>query len=155
MDKLLLLGMNGLIWGLIIALIALGLAIIFGLLDIINLAHGDFFMVGTVLAWATLQSTGNFWLAFLIVPLIGFVLGALIQRVVIQPIHNVAALSIVVTFDLSLMLQESVRTTFGPTPRRFLPPIQATVPLFGIDYETYRLFAAAVALAALIGFFLF
>ena len=53
MDKLLLLAMNGLIWGLIIALIALGLAIIFGLLDIINLAHGDFFMVGTVLAWAT------------------------------------------------------------------------------------------------------
>ena len=55
MEKLLLLAMNGLIWGLIIALIALGLAIIFGLLDIINLAHGDFFMVGTVLAWATLQ----------------------------------------------------------------------------------------------------
>ena len=72
MDKLLLLAMNGLIWGLIIALIALGLAIIFGLLDIINLAHGDFFMVGTVLAWATLQTTGNFWLAFIVAPLIGF-----------------------------------------------------------------------------------
>ena len=84
--------MNGLIWGLIIALIALGLAIIFGLLDIINLAHGDFFMVGTVLAWATLQSTGNFWLGFIVAPLIGFILGALIQRAVIQPIHNVAAL---------------------------------------------------------------
>ena len=112
MDKLLLLGMNGLIWGLIIALIALGLAIIFGLLDIINLAHGDFFMVGTVLAWATLQSTGSFWLAFLIAPLIGFALGALIQRVVIAPIHNVAALSIVATFGLSLILQESVRITY-------------------------------------------
>jgi branched-chain amino acid transport system permease protein len=155
MDKVLLLGMNGLIWGLIIALIALGLAIIFGLLDIINLAHGDFFMVGTVLAWATLESTGNFWLAFLTAPLIGFALGALIQRVVIQPIHNVAALSIVATFGLSLILQESVRITFGPTPRRILPPIQATVPLFGIEYERYRLFAAAVAIAALAGFFVF
>src|ERR1700730_16951990 len=79
MDKLFLLGMNGLIWGLIVALIALGLAIIFGLLDIINLAHGDFFMVGTVLAWATLQSTGSFWLAFIVAPLIGLILGALIQ----------------------------------------------------------------------------
>ena len=106
--------MNGLIWGLIIALIALGLAIIFGLLDIINLAHGDFFMVGTVLAWATLQSTGNFWLAFIVAPLVGFILGALIQRVVIQPIHNVAALSIVATFGLSLILQESVRITYRP-----------------------------------------
>ena len=155
MDKLLLLAMNGLIWGLIIALIALGLAIIFGLLDIINLAHGDFFMVGTVLAWATLQSTGNFWLAFIVAPLIGFILGALIQRSIIQPIHNVAALSIVATFGLSLILQESVRMTFGPTPRRILPPIQGTFPIFGIDYEIYRLFAAAVAIAALVGFFLF
>src|ERR1700688_944173 len=90
MDKLFLLAMNGLIWGLIIALIALGLAIIFGLLDIINLAHGDFFMVGTVLTWATMQSTGSFWLAFLVAPLIGFILGALIQRTIIQPIRNVA-----------------------------------------------------------------
>ena len=45
-DTVFLLAMNGLIWGLIIALIALGLSIIFGLLDIINIAHGDFFMVG-------------------------------------------------------------------------------------------------------------
>ena len=85
MDTLLLLAMNGLIWGLIIALIALGLSIIFGLLDIINIAHGDFFMVGTVIAWFTLEATGNFWLGFIVAPLIGFILGALIQRVVIQP----------------------------------------------------------------------
>src|SRR6266545_3066613 len=94
MDLVIALTINGLVWGLIVALIALGLSIIFGLLDIINVAHGDFFMVGTVLAWATLQLTGSFWLAFLVAPLIGFILGALIQRTVIQPIHNVAALSI-------------------------------------------------------------
>lgn len=155
MDKLLLLAMNGLIWGLIIALIALGLSIIFGLLDIINIAHGDFFMVGTVLAWATLQATGSFWLGFLIVPLIGFILGALIQRVVIEPIRNAAILSIVATFGLSLILQEGVRITFGTTPRRILPPISSTFPVFGVEYEVYRLFAAAVSLAALAGFFLF
>lgn len=154
-DTLLLLGLNGLIWGLIIALIALGLSIIFGLLDIINIAHGDFFMVGTVLAWSTLEATGSFWLGFIVAPLIGFILGALIQRVVIQPIRNVAALSIVATFGLSLILQESVRITFGPTPRRILPPITGTVPLFGIEYELYRLFAAALALAVLGGFFAF
>src|SRR5918912_2168798 len=154
-DTLLLLLLNGLIWGLIIALIALGLSIIFGLLDIINIAHGDFFMVGTVLAWFTLAATGSFWLAFVTAPLIGFLLGALIQRVVIQPIRNVAALSIVATFGLSLILQESVRITFGPTPQRILPPIQATVRVFGIDYELYRLFAAAVAIVAICAFFVF
>ena len=57
--------MNGLVWGLIIALIALGLSIIFGLLDIINVAHGDFFMLGTVFAWTIILITGNFWIAFL------------------------------------------------------------------------------------------
>lgn len=147
--------MNGLIWGLIIALIALGLSIIFGLLDIINIAHGDFFMVGTVLAWATLQATGSFWLGFIVVPLIGFILGALIQRVVIEPIRNAAILSIVATFGLSLILQEGVRITFGTTPRRILPPISNTFPMFGVEYEVYRLFAAAVSLAALAGFFIF
>ena len=70
---------------------------------------------------------------------------------VIQPIRGVAALSIVATFGLSLILQEVVRMTFGATPRRILPPIPGTVPLFGIEYEIYRLFAAALSLAALGG----
>src|SRR6185369_8743314 len=154
-DTLLLLALNGLIWGLIIALIALGLSIIFGLLDVINIAHGDFFMVGTVVAWFTLQLTGNFWLGFIVAPLVGFILGALIQRIVIQPIRSTAALSIVATFGLSLILQEVVRITFGPTPHRILPPITGTVPLFGIQYEIYRIFAAGLSIAALAGFFLF
>lgn len=155
METLLLLSLNGLIWGLIIALIALGLSIIFGLLDIINIAHGDFFMVGTMVAWATLQMTGNFWLGFLAAPLIGFILGAIVQRIVIQPIRNAAALSIVATFGLSMIMQETARLTFGAIPKRILPPIQETVHIFGIDYEVYRFFAAAVAIAALAGFFLY
>jgi len=91
LDTLLLLALNGLIWGLIIALIALGLSVIFGLLDIINIAHGDFFMVGTVLAWFVLEATGNFWLGFLLVPLICFILGALLRRVVYPPVRGGAA----------------------------------------------------------------
>jgi branched-chain amino acid transport system permease protein len=155
MEILLLLAMNGLIWGLIIALIALGLSVIFGLLDIINIAHGDFFMVGTMIAWATVQQTGSFWLAFFLAPLLGFALGALIQRIVIQPIRNAAALSIVATFGLSMIMQESARLTFGAIPKRLLPPIQQTVTVFGLEYEVYRLFAAGLALAALGGFFLY
>src|SRR4029078_9102836 len=154
MDTLLLLALNGLIWGLIIALIALGLSIIFGLLDVINIAHGDFFMVATVLAWFTLEAPGNFWLGFLVAPLVGFILGALTQRVVIQPIRGAAACSIVATFVLSLILQESVRIAFGPVPRRILPPITGTIPLFGIEYDIYRILAAALSIAALVAFVL-
>ena len=155
MELVIALGMNGIVWGLIIALIALGLSIIFGLLDIINIAHGDFFMVGTVLAWAVLQTTGDYWLAFAIVPIVGFALGALIEVTVIRPIKNAAALSIVATFGLSIILQEGVRATYGATPTRLAPPIEQTVPLFGLEYEVYRLFAAAIAVAAIAAFFAF
>lgn len=154
-ELVLALAINGIIWGLIIALIALGLSVIFGLLDIINIAHGDFFMVGTVLAWTILDTTDNFWLALLIVPVIGLAMGAGIERLVIRPIKNAAALSIVATFGLSMMLQESVRSTFGAAPKRLLPPIEGTIPMFGIDYELYRIFAAAMAITAIAGFFLF
>ncbi len=154
-DHLIPLAINGLVWGLIIALIALGLSVIFGLLDVINLAHGDFFMIGTVLAWSTLQFTGNYWLGFLLVPVAAFLLGVIMERLVIRPIRSTAALSVVATFGLSLILQETVRATFGGTPRRIQAPIEQTIPMFGIDYEVYRLFAALVSAVVLAGFFLF
>lgn len=155
LELVVLLAMNGLVWGLIVALIALGLSVIFGLLDIINVAHGDFFMVGAVLAWTMIQYVDNFWLAFLVVPLIGFLMGAVIERLVMRPIENSASLSIVAAFGLSLIIQESVRGTFGATPKRILDPIGLSIPIFDLNYEIYRLFAAAVSVASIATFFLF
>jgi branched-chain amino acid transport system permease protein len=149
------LAVNGLVWGLIIALIALGLSIIFGLLDVINVAHGDFFMLGTVGGYMVAVGTGSFWLALAVVPLIGLLLGALIERTVIRPTLRQASLTIVTTFGLSMIIQEMVRATYGPQPRRMSAPIEGTIPLFGIDYDIYRLCAAAFAAVCLIGFFLF
>jgi branched-chain amino acid transport system permease protein len=154
-ELLLILAMNGLVFGLIVALIALGLSIIFGLLDIINVAHGDFFMVGTVLAWVIVTVTGNYWAAFLIVPILGLLLGALIERGILRPIEDSPALSIVAAFGLSLILQEGVRATFGATPKRILDPIGLTIPVLNLKYEVYRLFAAGIAVLAIAGFFLF
>jgi branched-chain amino acid transport system permease protein len=155
MSDVVILVLNGFVWGLIVALIALGLSIIFGLLDIINVAHGDFFMVGTVFAWTIIQWTGNFWLAFLVVPILGFALGAIMERGVMRPIENSAALSIVATFGLSLILQESVRATFGATPKRILDPIGITFPVLGLEYQVYRIFAAGIAVLAIGAFFLY
>lgn len=155
MELLPVLVLNGLVWGLIVALIALGLSIIFGLLDFINVAHGDFFMLGAVIAWVLIDTTGNFWIAFAIVPAIGLVAGGVIERTVLRPIENSASLSIVASFGLSLILQEGVRATYGATPKRLLDPIGVTFPVFGLQYEFYRLFAAAVSIIAIGGFFLF
>ncbi len=154
-DLVLVLAMNGLVWGLIVALIALGLSIIFGLLDFINVAHGDFFMVGTVLAWTMIEYTGNYWLALLVVPIAGLFLGAATERLVLRPVQTSASLSIVAAFGLSLILQESVRATFGATPKRILDPIGTTIGVLSVQYPIYRLFAAVVSVVALAGFFLF
>ena len=155
MELLPVLVLNGLVWGLIVALIALGLSIIFGLLDFINVAHGDFFMVGAVIAWVLIDQTGNFWIAFAIVPVIGLIAGSLIERGVLRPVENDASLSIVASFGLSLILQEGVRATYGATPKRILDPIGLTFPVAGFDYEVYRLFAAGVSVIAIAGFFVF
>jgi branched-chain amino acid transport system permease protein len=154
-DLVIALCINGLVWGLIIALIALGLSIIFGLLDIINVAHGDFFMLGTVGGLVLTTLIGSFWIALLLVPLIGFVVGLVLERLVIRPTIRQASLTIVTTFGLSMMLQEGVRATYGPQPRRMEAPIGGTVPLFGIDYDNYRIFAAVFAVLCLVAFFLF
>ncbi|MGH7312359.1 MAG: branched-chain amino acid ABC transporter permease [Candidatus Rokuibacteriota bacterium] len=155
MELLPVLVLNGLVWGLIVALIALGLSIIFGLLDFINVAHGDFFMVGAVIAWVLIDTMGNFWIAFAIVPVIGLLGGALVERGVLRPVESDASLSIVASFGLSLILQEGVRATYGATPKRILDPIGATFPVLTLQYEYYRLFAAGVAVVAIAGFFLF
>jgi len=149
------LAVNGLVWGLIIALIALGLSIIFGLLDVINVAHGDFFMLGTVGGLVVATTTGSFWLALAIVPVIGLLLGAVVERLIIRPTLRQASLTIVTTFGLSMIIQEVVRATYGAQPRRLAPPIEGTVPLFGIDYDLYRLYAALFAAICLVVFFLF
>lgn len=155
MELLPVLVLNGLVWGLIVALIALGLSIIFGLLDFINVAHGDFFMIGAVVAWVMIDQTGNFWIAFAIVPVIGLIAGSLIERGVLRPVENDASLSIVASFGLSLILQEGVRATYGATPKRILDPIGYTFPVAGFDYEVYRLFAAGVSVIVIAAFFLF
>ena len=149
------LAINGLVWGLIIALIALGLSIIFGLLDIINVAHGDFFMLGTVGGLVLALWTGSFWIDLALVPLVGFVFGLALERIIIRPTIQQASLTIVTTFGVSMMIQESVRAIYGPQPRRMQAPIEGTIPLFGIDYDIYRVVAAIFAAICLAGFFLF
>jgi len=71
--------LNGVVWGLIMALIALGLNMIFGLLHIINMAHGALYMLGAVVAWYLIEATGSFWIALIIAPLCFGVIGLMIE----------------------------------------------------------------------------
>lgn len=147
--------LNGFVWGLIVALIALGLSLVFGLIEIINIAHGELFMLGAVLVWYVIQATGNFWLALATVPIGVGLLGMVIERGFLRPIEHKPIITILATFGLSLIFQQSVLATFGGAPRRIEEPIRGLIPLLGTFFPVYRLFVAACSLLALAGLWLF
>ena len=153
--QLILFGLNGLVWGLIIALIALGLSLVFGLIEIINIAHGDLFMLGAVLAWYVIRATGNFWLALATVPVLVGVFGIAIERGVLRRIEHKPIITILATFGLSLILQQTVLATFGGAPQRIEEPIHGVIPLVGTFYPVYRIFVAVCSFLALAGLWVF
>lgn len=153
--QLILFGLNGFVWGLIIALIALGLSLVFGLIEIINIAHGELFMLGAVLAWYVIRATGNFWLALVVVPPVVGALGIVIERGVLRPVEHKPIITILATFGLSLILQQSVLATFGGAPQRIVEPVPGLIPLLGTFFPVYRVFVAGCSVLALAGLWLF
>jgi branched-chain amino acid transport system permease protein len=146
---------NGLVWGFILALIALGLTLVFGVIRIINVAHGDLYMLGAVIGWYVIGYVGNFWIALVLVPVIMGVLGLVMERTVLRPIEDKAILTIIATFGLSLVFQQSVLATFGGAPQRIAPPFHAVVNLYGYGYDVFRIFVAGCSIVALAALWLF
>jgi branched-chain amino acid transport system permease protein len=141
--------LNGLVWGLIIALIALGLALIFGILEVVNIAHGSLYMLGAVAAWYVLEATGSFALAVLVAPLVVGVLSMVMERVVLRPVENEKVLTIIATTGVMLILQHSVLATFGGGIQRIASPAPGSVAVLGLRYPIYRLLVAGFSLAAI------
>lgn len=131
LPQLILGAINGLVWGFILALIALGLTLIFGLLEIINISHGELYMLGAVLGWYILQLTGNFWVSLLLAPLVVGLLGLAIERGVLRPIEGKPIITIIATFGLSLIFQQAVLSVFGGAPQRIAAPVGWEVSIMG------------------------
>ncbi len=145
-STLLFLVADGLIWGSLIALIALGLSLIYGIMGIINMAHGDFFMVGAVLAVAISGWLGAFWPALVIAPLVVGVLALPLERWVLRPFEGRPLLTLVSTIGLSFVIQQVALIVFGGTPRRLEAPLQFVVSFVGVTLPGYRVVAAAIGL---------
>lgn len=114
---------NGLVGGSFYALLALGLAVIFGMLGVVNLAHGAFYMLGAFGAFIALDAFGlNFWVALVLVPLLLGVVGAVLERLFVRRLTPLDPLyNFLFTFGLALILQDLVRREYGvnsqPYPR--------------------------------------
>jgi branched-chain amino acid transport system permease protein len=148
--------MNGLVWGLIVALIALGLVLIFGLIQILNISHGEFYMLGAIFGWYLIQVTQSFWLALLLSPLLVGAIGLLLERGVVRTVEDKPIKTLIVTLGISLILQYTVYWIYGGSPQRILEPFQFQLTFFGSGYSGYRFFVALVSAAVigLLGLFL-
>src|ERR1700675_3710526 len=131
---------NGIVAGMILALIASGLTLIFGIMDVVNFAHGELFMLGAYIGFVIFATTGSFWLALIGSALVGAILGAAMQVVTLRPLIGRDPLNtILVTFGISLMLQNYALWQFGPAARRIPAPINSYFVLFYLQYPWYRI----------------
>lgn len=147
--------LNGIVWGLIMALIALGLNLIFGLLHIINMAHGALYMLGAVFSWYVIELTGNYWLALFVAPLAVGLVGLALERGLLRTIEDQPLVTIICTFGIMLVLQQLVLTYFGGTARRIALPIPGRIPLFDLQYPVMRIVIAAISAAVMGGLWVF
>lgn len=147
--------LNGVTWGLTIALIALGLFLILGLLEVVNIAHGSLYMLGAVTGWFVVDATGSFLLAVILAPLAVAVVGVAVERGILRPIEEDVPITLIATFGLMLVFQHAALLWFGPGTRPIAAPMAARLSVGGISYSAYRLGIAIVALWLVVGVTLF
>lgn len=153
-ELLLFLMFNGLVYGFIIALIALGLSLVFGIMRIINMAHGDLYMVGAAGAVVLAQYGLSFWVALLALPLLVGALAIPTERYVLRPLEDRPLATMVGTLGISFILQQVALLTFGGQPRRLEEPVSFTVQVLGTAFPGYRIVAAAVGVVLLVSVWL-
>src|SRR3954471_2185698 len=155
-DQLLIQTINGVVTGMILALVASGLTLIFGIMDVVNFAHGELFMLGAYVGVLVLSFTGSFWLALILATLIIGVFGAAMQIVTLRPLIGRDPLTtILATFGMSLILQNYALWQFGPVARKINEPYTGRFDFFYLEYPWYRLMIAGLSAAIIGGFYMF
>jgi branched-chain amino acid transport system permease protein len=145
-------GIHGLAYGMILFLVASGLTMIFGMMDILNLAHAAFFMLSAYFCYQFLSMTGNFWVALLLAPVATAFVGILMERFLLRKIHAFGLMSqLVLTVGVSLVILASVKIFWGTEslPVKIPPILSGLVIIAGMDYPIYRLFIIGMALVVL------
>jgi branched-subunit amino acid ABC-type transport system permease component len=148
--------LHGIVFGAALGLLALGLTVIFGLLGVMNFAHGELYMLGAYAGIVVVGLTGSFWLALIAAPLTVGVVAALTEVATLRPLYRREPLyGLILTFGLALVFREGVRQLWGGDMRRILPPVTGSTPLLGMTYPNYRLFLLAISSALLLAIWLF
>jgi branched-chain amino acid transport system permease protein len=156
MDQILVQTLHGLVTGMVLAMVASGLTLIFGIMDIVNFAHGDLMMLGAFVGATVLGVTGSFWIALIAAAIAIAVLGVLLQISTLRPLIGRDPLTtILATFGVSLVLQKYALWQWGPSVRRISEPVPGHFTLFHLEYPWYRIATALLAGLIITGLWLF
>ncbi|GAA2129044.1 branched-chain amino acid ABC transporter permease [Actinomadura napierensis] len=140
---------NGLVGGAFYALLALGLSVIFGMLGVVNFAHGAFYMLGAFGSYVLLDSWGvNFWVALPLVPIVLGVAGTVLERLFIRRLASLDPLyNFLFTFGLALILQDLVKREYGVQSQPYPRPsaLGGSIDLGLFEYPAYQVFVLAVS----------
>jgi urea transport system permease protein len=141
------LGLDTLSFMLALLLVTLGLVVIFGLMNVINMAHGEFFLIGAYCV-VLIQKIGlSYWWALLLAPIVLIAVGLIVEELVIRHIYRRFIDSILATWGISLVLKQLIVIVFGATSQSVDSPIPGPVEILGVTYPAYRLFIMGVAIA--------
>lgn len=152
--------LNGLVYGMLLFLLSAGLSLIFGLMRVLNLAHGSFYMLGAFTGFAVVRWTGNFWLALVAAPVAVALLGAAVEAVFLRPLyrrtHGGHLDQMLLTVGLIFVFADVVRTIWGADVLGLPAPeaLSGAVSVFGVFMPKYRVFIIALGLAIGIGLWL-
>lgn len=149
--------LTGLAYGMLLFMISVGLSVIFGLMNVVNLAHGAFYVVGVYVAFTLMGLELGFWVALLLGTLTVAVLGVLTERLLLSRTYGNELNEVLLTFGLAYILADLVRLIWGTNPQTLSEPAVLTfrVAFAGIEFPAYRLFVVLVGclVAALLWYF--
>jgi len=149
--------LNGIQYGMLLFLCAAGLTLIFGIMGIINLAHGSFYMLGAYLAWSLTERLGNLWLAVASGLVLSVLFGLLLERLLIEKLYRRDHLyQVLLTYGLILIFEELRSIVWGDDVHGVAVPagLAASVPLTeNLSYPVYRLAISAVCVVLAIGLY--
>jgi branched-subunit amino acid ABC-type transport system permease component len=141
--------LNGLSFGALLFILASGLSLVFGMMDVVNLAHGAFYMLGAYVALSVVQFTGSFWLALLAAPLVLAILGLVLEPLLLRRLRGRHLDQVLVTIGASLVIVDLIGLLWGREVRSLSAPagLDGSVTLIGGVYPVYRLFVIAFGVA--------
>jgi len=145
--------LHGIVYGMLLFLVASGLTLVFGMMEILNMAHAGFYMLGAYFTYSITIWSGNFWLSLLLAPIAVGIVGALVERFLLRKVHRFGHVhDLLLTFGVFYIVGEIVKWFWGNDPLRVpVPPsLSGSILIMEFTYPVYRLFILLVAVLILL-----